>query len=99
MSELPARFRLPLMHHLMKQRVRDAFPAVPAEMTPSDHDLVHSGRREPELAKPPPHPAGESHPDSSQCIVEVDPIELIVQLVQAGKDLLVARPDGRTARR
>ncbi len=90
MSEVSAGFRLPLVHHLVEQGLRNPLPSVPPEMPASDHDLVRAAGGEPELAQPPPHPSRETDPDSSQRIVEMGPIEFLMQRVEPGENRLVA---------
>ena len=97
MIQPPAGLRLPLVHHFVEQGLGDPLPPVPPEMPAGDHDLVQPGRREPELAQPPAHSAGERHADPPQPIPEMLPVESLVQLVKPREDPLVT--GGRTGRR
>jgi hypothetical protein len=78
---------LPLVHHLVQQRVLDLSPTVPGDMLPAQGELerptgpdIHR-----ELAQPPAHPAGEPDRNLSQSPGEVPLVELVIERLQPVK--------------
>ena len=80
-----AGLRLPLMHHLVQQRVLHLGPAMAGDVATTDGDLdrppgpdLHA-----QLAEPRPHPAGEPERQAPQRSAEVLAVEPLVGLAQA----------------
>ena len=88
-------FGLPLMYHLVAERLRHTRPAVAREMPPADHDLVTSHRGQPELSQPAPHSSRQRHPHLAESAGKVPFVERAMELVEPDKEALVARPGPR----
>ena len=56
---------LPLVHHLVQQRVEGFFPSMPPDVPPTDRDLGWTTRRAGRavLAESIPHAAGDAYDD------------------------------------
>ena len=78
--------RLPLMHHLVQNRVLDFRPRVAQDMTPADGDLGGPTGAEVyrQLSEPGAHPAGDPDRDGAEAAAEMLP----VQPLMAGREAL-----------
>src|ERR1043166_7562547 len=82
-SEPMPRLGLPLVHHLVKQRLRYAGPAVGVEVTAAQRDLGALARLGgPEFAQPPPHPRREPDLHPPEPPAEAARVELGVERVE-----------------
>jgi hypothetical protein len=95
-------FRLPLMHHLVQQCLKDFVPPVPAEMTPADHD--HRGQRfgrQTIIAQTTLHAPRDGDRHGPQLAAETPHVVLGVlrhQLRHDGRILLLGTPPAPPAR-
>ena len=87
-----AGFGLPLMHHLVEQRLPHTGPAVPLEVTPADTDRdgLAGAPVQPKLAQPAAHPAGEPDGDSTEESPKMPVIQLAVQSLELRHDFRIA---------
>ena len=82
---------LPLVHHLVQQRLLHLAPPMPRDVPPADGDLdrlpaadVHA-----QLAESRPHPAGESDGQGGQVAAEVLAIPIYPELTAAQQEFVV----------
>ena len=84
--------RLPLVYHLVQQRMLDLSPTVPGDMLPAQGELdrpagpdIHG-----ELPQPAAHPAGEPDRNLPQCPAEMLLIEPVMEFLEPVKQQHVA---------
>lgn len=79
----PAGRRLPLVNHLVEQRLARRLPAVATEVSPRQHDLRGAAvARNAEFAKAAPHPVGEQNRYRRECAIEMALIEFVMRREQ-----------------
>jgi hypothetical protein len=86
-------FRLPLVHHLVQQRVLDFCPTMPSDMLSAERELdrptgpdIHG-----ELSQPAAHPAGEPDRDLPQGRAEIFLVEPAMNRLEPVQQQHVAR--------
>ena len=97
MSEGSARLGLPLVHHLVEQRLRGSAPSVPRQMPARQRDAVAlpGGGCGAEFAKASAHSPGEDQGDLTQYAAETPFVEVGVQAAKPFQDGLVAGAERR----
>jgi hypothetical protein len=85
--------RLPLMHHLVQNRVLDFRPRVAKDMTPADGDLGGPTGCEVyrQLSEPGAHPAGDPDGDGAEAAAEMLPVQPLMAGREAPQQGDVAR--------
>ena len=93
MIDLLPCFVLPLMHHLVQQRLNRLVPAVPADMAAADHDLRAISLLPAQRVMPQPrfHPARDANRNRAQLSTEFREIELAVRASEITHELLIGR--------
>ena len=87
-------FRLPLMHHLVQQRVARGIPAISPDMAPGEDDLDRgAASRRSQLAESAPHPIGNADRDRAEHTGEVARVEELVHQGQAIDQRLISGGD------
>jgi hypothetical protein len=85
--------RLPLVHHLVQQRVLDLGPGMTSEMPATDSDLQRPARPNlnRQLTQPGPHAAGQTDGDLTERSTEMPGIQLMMERDQLVQQKHVAR--------
>jgi hypothetical protein len=88
-----ARFRLPLVHHLVQHRVLDLSPRMPIEVSPAQSDLCSAARLRVhrKLSQTALHTIGDPNRDLWQRTTEVPLVELPMQIFQPMEQSQIAR--------
>lgn len=84
---------MPLMHHLVQQRLNHLVPAVPADMAAADNDLRAISLLPAQRVMPQPrfHPARHANGNRAQLSTEFREIELAVRASEITHEPLIGR--------